>query len=427
MSPKKTKKKHYYGVFNAAKKFVPGKDKVYYAQAVYGDEEIEAVVASLKSGWLGMGKIVAEFQDKVAKLFGKQYGIVVNSGSTANYLAVKLMQLPAGSEVITPACTFPTTMSPIVLNRLIPVFADSELATYNLDLKNLEKMLSKKTRAIIVPHALGNLNDLQRLSSFCKKHNLYLIEDSCDTLGGSFGGKPTGAYTDITTASFYASHHITAAGGGGIVCVNRKEWANDAYAYREWGRAALHDDESLEYRFTSEHTGIHYDKKFTYTHMGYNLKPVESMFAFGLAQLKRLPEVVRVRARNFNTLRKFFESHEEYFILPKEHPKARVSWLAFPLTVKDGAPFTRFELIQFLESRNIQTRLFFAGNVLRHPAYKNIPHRVVGTLTNADKIMRDSFVIGAHHGMTSEMITHVKNTFTEFLGRFAGKKRVVSV
>ncbi|OGY63381.1 MAG: hypothetical protein A3B92_01920 [Candidatus Harrisonbacteria bacterium RIFCSPHIGHO2_02_FULL_42_16] len=376
---------------------------------------MEAVVQCLKEGWLGMGKYVAEFQDKVAKIFGKQYGVVVNSGSSANYAALKALNLPVGSEVITPACTFATTFSTIVLNNLLPVVADSDLGTYNLDLSKLEAMLSNKTRAVIVPHTLGNLNDMATLSKFCKKHNLYLIEDSCDTIGGQFSGQPTGVWSDITTASFYASHHITAAGGGGIVCINDSELARHVYAYREWGRAAQHDSEELDFRFTAEHTGVHYDKKFTYTHMGHNLKPVEVMFAFGLVQLKKLPEVVETRRKVFESLRNFFKNYEEYFILPEEHPDAKVTWLAFPLTIRDGAPFERFELLKFLEDRNIQTRLLFAGNILRHPAYKNVPCRVVGDLTNADKIMRDSLVIGAHQGMTAEMVDYVKATFEEFL------------
>src|SRR3989344_553118 len=410
------KEQNFYGVYNLpGNKFRPGKDKVYYAQAVYGDEEIEAVVQCLKEGWLGMGKYVAEFQDKVAKIFGKQYGVVVNSGSSANYAALKALNLPVGSEVITPACTFATTFSTIVLNNLLPVVADSDLGTYNLDLSKLEAMLSNKTRAVIVPHTLGNLNDMATLSKFCKKHNLYLIEDSCDTIGGQFSGQPTGVWSDITTASFYASHHITAAGGGGIVCINDSELARHVYAYREWGRAAQHDSEELDFRFTAEHTGVHYDKKFTYTHMGHNLKPVEVMFAFGLVQLKKLPEVVETRRKFFESLLNFFKNYEEYFILPEEHPDAKVTWLAFPLTIRDGAPFERFELLKFLEDRNIQTRLLFAGNILRHPAYKNVPCRVVGDLTNADKIMRDSLVIGAHQGMTAEMVDYVKVTFEEFL------------
>ncbi len=414
----KKSKKVYYGVYNKSATFSPGKDKVYYAQAVYGDEEIAAVVKCLKEGWLGMGKYVAEFEAKVAKIFGHKHGVVVNSGSSADLLALKIFDFPPGSEVITPACTFATTFSAIVINGLVPVVGDSELGSYNLDLRNLEKMLSKKTRAVIVPHTLGNLNDMETLSSFCKKHNLRLVEDSCDTIGGNFNGRPTGSYSDVTTSSFYASHHVTAGGGGGIVCFSDRELSQHAYAFREWGRAALNDSERLEDRFTDKLTGIHYDKKFTYTHMGYNLKPVEMMFAFGLVQLERLKETIRLRRQVFNDLVDFFSGYEDLFIVPKEHPKAEVTWLALPLTIKDGAPFKRFELIKFLEDRNVQTRLLFAGNILRHPAYKNVPHRVVGSLKNADKIMEDSFAIGAHQAMTPEVVDYVKGVFREFLRKY---------
>lgn len=411
----KSPAKAYYGIFNMKKSFVPGKDKIYYAQASYGKDEINAVVQCLKEGWLGMGKYVVEFERKVSGIFGHKHGLVVNSGSTANYLAFKVLGLPEGSEVITPACTFPTTYSAILLSGLVPVVADSVLGNYNLDLTKLEAMLSPKTRAVMIPHTLGNLNDMELLSDFCKKHNLYLIEDSCDTIGGKFNGKPTGFYSDMTTSSFYASHITTAGGGGGILCVSKPEFWRHAYAFREWGRAALDDNEDIGNRFTTELTGVHYDRKFTYTHMGHNLKPVEMMFAFGLVQLKKLDKFIGMRRAVFDGLYNFFKGYEDYFILPKEHPKAEVAWLAFPLTIKDGAPFTRFELVKYLEAANIQTRLLFAGNILRQPGYKDTPRRVVGELTNADKIMRDSFVIGAHQCITAPKLRYIKETFKKFL------------
>lgn len=416
-----TKKKVFYGVYNKQEAFIPGKHKVYYAQAVYGDEEIEAVVECLKRGWLGMGKYVSEFESAVAKIFGHAHGLVVNSGSSANILALKILDLPPGSEVITPACTFATTFSTILINDLVPVVGDSELGTYNLDLGNLDRMFSLKTRAVIVPHTLGNLNDMEVLSRFCKEHDLRLVEDSCDTIGGSFNGKPTGSYSDVTTSSFYASHHVTAGGGGGIVCCSEKALMQHAYAFREWGRAALNDSERLEDRFTEEFTGVHYDKKFTYTHMGYNFKPVEMMFAFGLVQLKKLDETIRLRRQVFDELVNFFRGYEDWFVLPKEHPKAAVTWLAFPLTIKDRAPFRRFELIKFLEEHNIQTRLLFAGNILRHPAYKNVPHRVVGSLTNADMVMENSFAIGAHQAMAPEVVAYVKEVFRKFFKKYSSR------
>ncbi len=410
--------KEYYGVHNKSGQFIPGKDKVFYAQAVYSDDEINAVVKCLKKGWLGMGATTAEFEQKVADILGKKFGLVVNSGSSATFLAMKIANLPEGSEVITPACTFSTTFSAILLNGLIPVVCDSYLGNYNIDLSKLESMLSAKTKAVLVPHTLGNLNDMEFLSKFCKELNLYLVEDSCDTIGGKFAGQPAGAFGDVTTCSFYASHHITAAGGGGILCMSDPKLRKTAYAYREWGRAAMDDSENLEDRFTTELTGVSYDRKFTYTHLGFNLKPVEAMFAFGLVQLEKLPEIIEIRKRHFNALRDFLKQYEKYFILPEEHPKAESTWLAFPLTIRDGAPFKRFELIKYLEDHNIQTRLLFAGNILRHPGYKDAPHRIVGELKNADKIMNDALVIGAHHGMTNGMIDYIKETFASFFKKY---------
>jgi len=399
------------------KKFKPGTDKIYYSLAVYGDEEKKAVAEALDKGWLGMGNYSAEFSKRVAGLFGKKAGVFVNSGSSGTLLALKILDLKPGSEVITTACTFATTLAAILNNDLIPVLADSELGTYNLDLRNLSKMLSKKTRAIILPHTLGNLNEMKALRSFCDKNNLYLIEDSCDTIGGKIYGKPTGSFADISVCSFYASHHITAAGGGGILCMDDDKLLAKALAYRDWGRFG-DDNEDIEERFNLNVDGIPYDRKFVYSKIGYNLKPTEIQAAFGLAQLNKLVHFNKIRKNNFNRLRSFLRRYEEFLILPEELPKAEVYWLAFPITIKDGAPFSRLDILRHLESRKIQTRLLFAGNVLRQPAFKNIQKRVVGKLTVADKIMRDTFVVGSHHGLTDEMVDYMGSSFAEFLDKY---------
>lgn len=396
------------------KKFKPGIDKVYYTMAVYGDEEKKAVADALNEGWLGLGKYSAEFSTKVANIFGKKEGVFVNSGSSGTLLALKILDLPPGSEVITAACTFATTLASILHNNLVPVMADSELGTYNLDLKNLSKMVSKKTGAIILPHTLGSLNDMKALQTFCKKHKLYFIEDSCDTIGGKFAGKPTGSFADISVCSFYASHNITAGGGGGILCMNDDKLIAKALAYRDWGRFG-DDNEDVNERFNLNVDGIPYDRKFLYSLIGFNLKPTEMQAAFGLAQLKKLDSFNKIRKHNFDRLRKSLSKYEKFFILPKDLPKAEAYWLAFPLTIKDGAPFTRLELLRYLESKKIQTRLLFAGNILRQPAFRNIPHRVVGKLTNADKVMKDTFVVGAHHGLTNETIDYISSVFDQFM------------
>ena len=407
----------YLGPSFLEKKFRPGVDKIYYSFAVYGDEEKKASAKALEEGWLGLGKYSAQFSAEIAAILGKKAGVFVNSGSSGTLLALKVLDLPSGSEVITTACTFATTFGAILHNNLIPVVADSKLETYNLDLSNLPKMLSKKTRAIILPHTLGNLNDMKTLSIFCKKNKLYLIEDSCDTLGGKIDGKPTGILADISVCSFYASHHITAAGGGGMLSMDDDKFLARALAHRDWGRFG-DDNEDIDERFNLHIDGIPYDRKFVYSTIGYNLKPTEIQAAFGLAQLKKLGKFNAIRKNNFQKLRGFLSKYDKFLIMPEELKGAEVYWLAFPITIKDGAPFSRLELLRYLESKKIQTRLLFAGNIIRQPAFKNTKHRVVGKLTNADKIMKDTFVIGCHHGLTDEMVDYVYSSFESFLKRY---------
>jgi CDP-6-deoxy-D-xylo-4-hexulose-3-dehydrase len=409
--------KTYLGPTFLGKKFEPGVDKIYYALAVYGDEEKQAVAKTLDEGWLGLGKYSLEFSQKIADILGKKHGVFVNSGSSGTFKSLKILHLDPDSEVITPACTFATTFSAILNNNLIPVVADSKLGSYNIDLDKLPEMLSNKTKAIILPHTLGNLNDMQRLQEFCKEHNLYFIEDSCDTIGGSFNNQPTGSFSDISVCSFYASHHITAGGGGGMVCLNDDKLFARAQAYRDWGRFG-DDIEDIDERFNYHIDGVPYDRKFTYSAIGFNFKPVEMQAAFGLAQLAKLKMFNEIRKRNFHRLRDYLKKYEEYFILPEEHPNADVQWLAFPITLQDNLPFTRLDLLRFLESKEIQTRLLFAGNILRQPAFRTVKHRVVGKLSNADKVMKDTFVIGCHHGLTDEMVDYMCDVFDEFLKKY---------
>lgn len=404
----------YLGPTYLNRKFRPGVDKVYYAMAVYGDEEKRAVAQALDDGWLGIGKRSAQFAGEVATLFGKRHGVLTNSGSSANLLAFKALDLPAGSEVITAACTFATTISEIIHNDLTPVFADSFLGTYNLDYGRLEAMVSPKTKAVILPHTIGNLNDMPLLQRFCALNNLKLIDDSCDTMGGTVNGQPTGTYSDVTTCSFYASHIITAGGGGGILAVNDLELMRRAYAFRDWGRFG-DDDEDIRSRFDYPIDGIPYDKKFIYSVIGYNLKPVEMQAAFGLEQLKKLPGFIARRQEVYRRLREFFTRYEDTFILPETLPNASVVWLAFPLTLRDSVKFKRLDLLTHLEEHHIQTRMLFAGNILRHPGFTHIRHRVVGPLTNADKIMRDTFMIGCHQGMDDDQLAYVFEVFEAFL------------
>ena len=396
--------------------------RVPYGYSVHGQEEINAVVKVLK-GNTSIGDNTKEFESKIAKMFGKKYGVMVNSGSSANLLAIELLNLPKGSEVITPLLTFSTTVAPLIQKGLVPVFVDIDPATYVVNMDQVEKAISKKTRALMIPNLIGNIPDLKRLSALAKKHKLYFIEDSCDTLGGTFSGKPTGVYSDITTTSFYGSHIINGAGGGGMVCVNNPKWLDRLVVMRGWGRqSSLFGEkaksELLENRFRAKLGGIPYDNKFIFSEIGYNFLPLEISSAFALAQLKRLPKFAALRQKHFSNLYKFFSTHSKYFILPKTTKGAKTLWLAFPLIIKQGSPFTRLELVKFLENYNIQTRPVFTGNILKQPAFKRIPHRLAAkAYPNTEQVMKQALVIGAHQGLTEAQINYLKARFDQFLSR----------
>lgn len=402
------------------KTFKPGVDRILYAQAAYDQEEITAVVNSLKSGWLGPGKFTQKFEEKVADLFGKKYGLFVNSGSSANLIAIEIANLQPGSEIITQACTFPTTLSPLIIKGLTPVFVDSELGTYNIDPEKIEHAISSKTKAIFISHALGNINDMAKIAKICKKYKLLFIEDSCDTLGSRFDGKPTGIWSDITTTSFYAPHHITTAGGGGMVMTNSKHLIKEAKIFRDWGRALPENyDENIQERFHFKlHGGVDYDGKFTYVKVGYNFKAIDLQAAFGLVQLKKLSKFNRTREKNFKRLFQFFTKHQKHFILPKSHAGAQVYWLAFPLTIRQESPIVRKDLLTCLEEHKIQTRLVFSGNILYHEPYRGIKHRIYRNLKNTNIIMKQSFLIGCHHGMTNNMLDYLLDAFEKYLKKF---------
>lgn len=406
------------------KKFIPGQDWIWYApngRDAFGEEEIAAVVKSLRSGWLTTGRITEEFERRVAALFGKKYGLFVNSGSSANLLALLASRLPRGGEIITPACNFNTTVSPIAQTGLIPVFIDVEPGAYTLDCSALEPALSKKTAAVLAPHLIGNFVDLPAIRRFCQKHKLVFIEDSCDTIGGKFAGQPSGRWSDITTTSFYASHVITAAGAGGMLLTNNKILRERARVLRDWGRGLSRHDDNIRSRLaTYKIEGRAYDSAFVFVERGYNFRPTEMQAAFALAQLKRLAVFIKIRCRNFSRLGKFFAAWPDYFILPRSLPRATVNWLAFPLTIKRGAPFSRNTFVRFLETRKIQTRPLFSGNILKHPAYQGIKYRRVGSLANSQMIMEQSCLLGMHHGITDEMLDYIFNVVADFLKKLRG-------
>ncbi|MBA3536114.1 MAG: aminotransferase class I/II-fold pyridoxal phosphate-dependent enzyme [Tatlockia sp.] len=388
-----------------------------YGKTVHGEEEIEAVVSVLRTS-TQMGKHVREMEEKVANSFSKQHGIMVNSGSSANYLAIEILDLPAGSEVITPALTFSTTVAPLVKNGLIPAFVDVEPGTFNIDANQVEAMISPKTKAMMIPNLLGNLPNWKVLRELANKHNLILIEDSADTLGATIDGQPVGRFTDLSTTSFYGSHVVNCAGNGGMLCVNEQRLNERAKLLRSWGRSSslFVESEAIENRFNIQVDGIDYDAKFVFEALGYNLEPSEMGAAFGLVQLSKLAQNIKSREQAFDQHTKFFSKYKEWFILPKQLPDSKTGWLAFPLTIKDSSPFSRKELQIFLEKRNIQTRTVFTGNILRQPGFSKIDRRESATgYPHADQVMRGGILLGCHHGLTPEMMAHIHQSFEEFV------------
>jgi CDP-4-dehydro-6-deoxyglucose reductase, E1 len=393
--------------------------RVFYAQAVYGREEIDAVTRVLEDSSLALmgGPEVSRFEQRVAALFGKRFGLMVNSGSSANTLAFAALELERGSEVITPALTFSTTVAPLVQQGLVPAFVDVEPDTFNIDAAQVEDLIGPRTKAMMVPNLIGNLPDWGSLREIADRHGLKVVEDSADTIGSTYRGAPTGALSDIATTSFYASHVVTAAGFGGMVTLSDPELEQRARLLRGWGRSSsiLGESEAIEDRFGVDLDGIEYDAKFLFSGIGYNFLPSEIAAAFGNVQLDRLSEYAGRRIANYAGLRTFFAKYEEWFILPRQNPDAVTPWLAVPLIVREDAPFTRRELQTHLETAGIQTRVVFTGNVLRQPAFAGIERREhPGGYPNADRVTSGGLLLGCHQGMTREQIDHVMDTFGEF-------------
>ncbi len=389
--------------------------RVPYALSVYDDHEIKAVVKVLKEHRTNMGKDTEEFERKISKIYGKKYGIMVNSGSSANLLAVEILNLPPSSEVVTPVLTFSTTISPLLQHGLVPVFADVIPGKYIIDVDKIEKLITPKTKAILVPLLLGNIPQMDRIRAIAKKYKLFFIEDSCDTIGATYKGRPTGFYSDITTTSFFGSHIITAGGNGGMILVNNKEWRDKAKVLRGWGRSSsiFSESESIEKRFKKKLNNLDYDAKFIFEEVGYNFLPNELGAAFGLEQLKKLPTFVQLRKNNFKRLLKYFTKYETYFKLPEELANTSTAWLAFPLTIKKTAPFKRIEIVKYLEKENIQTRPIFTGNILKQPGFKNL--KGTGKYPVADDIMENGFIIGCHNGLTKTHLNKIEEVFTKFI------------
>jgi CDP-4-dehydro-6-deoxyglucose reductase, E1 len=397
--------------------------RILYAEAVYDERAIQAVVDVLRNRrhTLMNGPAVREFEERIAALFGKESGVMVNSGSSANLLAVASLDLPAGSEVITPALTFSTTVAPLVQCRLVPAFVDVTPDSYVVDVEQVEAMIGPKTRALMIPNLLGNLPDWTALRTIASRHRLHVIEDSADTVGAQFDGRPTGQLSDISTTSFYASHVLTAGGFGGMVCSSDRAFAQRARLLRGWGRSsALTDEsESVEARFNATVDGIPYDSKFVFQAVGFNFLPSEVGAAFGLAQCADLPSFIQKRIDHFGQLASFFGRHERWFILPRRDPRVRSGWLAFPLLIRPDAPFARRDLQIHFERNGIQTRTVFTGNILRQPGFSGIVRRErAGGYPNADAVMRGGLLVGCHHGLTSSDVERICDVYSQFAEKF---------
>jgi CDP-6-deoxy-D-xylo-4-hexulose-3-dehydrase len=395
--------------------------RVPYGLSVHGKQEIDAVKAVLKTS-TQMGVNVRNFEKKIAKLFLKKKGLMTNSGSSAILLAMETLDFPPGSEIITPILTFSTTVGYIVKNNWIPIFADVDEGTYCISTKKIEKLITKKTRAIIAPNLMGNIVDWKKIAEVVKRKKILIIEDSADTLGAKFKNKSASSYSDISITSFYGSHIINCAGNGGMVCFNDEKKYIRAKLLRSWGRSSsLYDEKSekIENRFNIRLDGIPYDKKFVFEKIGHNLEPSELGAAFGLVQLKKLSSNIKKRIDNFKSHTIFFEKYSDYFVLPKQLPNSYTGWLAYPITIKENVPFTRNNMQIFLEKKNIQTRVIFTGNILRQPGFKDIKTKSKkDEFPEADKVMKNGILIACHHGLTKKMKKHIYNSIHEFMKRY---------
>jgi len=406
-----------------ARDFVAGESSVPVSGKVFDGAEMRLLVDSSLDFWLTTGRFAEQFEREFAKWFGIRECVLVNSGSSANLLAVTALTSPrlgdrrlqSGDEVITVAAGFPTTINPIIQNNLVPVFIDVTLPTYNVDVTQLEQALSPRTRAIIIAHTLGNPFDLDAVKAFAARHDLWLIEDSCDAVGATYRGRKVGTFGDLATTSFYPAHHIT-MGEGGSVLMEKPLLRTLVESFRDWGRdcwCAPGKDNTCGKRFDWQLGNLPcgYDHKYTYSHIGYNLKLSDMQAAVGVAQLQKVDGFIEMRRRNFQALHEGLRDLEEFFILPEATAGSEPSWFGFPIAVRAGAPFTRNQVIQELEKRKIATRLLFGGNLVRQPAYQNVAHRIAAPLVNTDFVMNQVFWIGVFPGITPAMLDYVLESF----------------
>jgi len=397
--------------------------RVYYGKAVYGKEEIAASLDVLKNKSISLidGPSVKELEKKISKVFGKKYGLMVNSGSSANLLALSSFDFKKGSEIITPTLTFSTTVSPIYQVGCVPHFIDVEEFSFLSNLDQIEKAINKKTVAIMLPNLLGNVINWKRVYNIAKKYHLKVIEDSADTIGYKFKEKDFGKCSDATTNSFYASHVITGAGFGGMVCFNDKRYYDRAKLLRGWGRssAIFNESEGLKKRFSEKVDGIPYDGKYIFSDLGYNFLPSEISAAFALEQLKKLKKNINTRVKNFDRIFKFIKQYDRYFDLPKQIPGIKTGWLAYPIIIKKNSKIKRRDMQIFLEKKGIQTRTIFTGNILRQPIMKKKKYKKVKNCSlHSNNIMKNGILIGCHQGLREVEISYMFKNIKLFLRKY---------
>ncbi|MDC0539528.1 DegT/DnrJ/EryC1/StrS aminotransferase family protein [Candidatus Pelagibacter sp.] len=395
-------------------------NKIPYGKCVYGNEEINNVLKCLKKS-TQMGNEVSTFEEKIAKLFGKNYGIMVNSGSSALTLAIKVLNLPKNSEIITPCLNFGTAISSIIFNGHKPIFVDVNKETLQIDISLIEKKINKKTKALLIPNLIGNVPDWIKINKIAKKYKLKIIEDSADTLGGKIKNRPTGTYSDISITSFYGSHVISCAGNGGMLMLNSKSLYDKAKILRSWGRlsSTVKDSENIKNRLNISLSGIDYDRKFVFSELGYNFEPSEIGAAFGNVQLKKFKKFSKIRNINFNYHANFFKKFSDFFIIPKVLPTVSTNFLSYPIIMKENKKFSRKQLQVFMENSGVQTRPIFTGNLLRHPAFKflNNKNNNVNSFPESDYIMKYGLLIGCHQGLDLKSLDKIHNIVKIFLNK----------
>lgn len=412
--------------------FVPGISQIPVSGKVFDEAEVCRLVDASLDFWLTTGRYAESFEAKFAKVMGVRHAVLCNSGSSANLLAVTTLtsqklgkrQVQDGDEVVTVAAGFPTTVNPLLQNRLVPVFVDAKMGTYDADMDRVAEAIGPKTKAIVMAHTLGNPFDLSRVMALAAEHDLWVIEDTCDAVGATYEGREVGSFGDLATASFYPAHHIT-MGEGGCVLTKMKKLRTIVESFRDWGRDCWcppGQDNTCGRRFDWQlgELPYGYDHKYVYSHIGYNLKATDMQAAVGVAQLGKLDGFIAARRHNWRRLREGLADLEDLLLLPEPTPNSDPSWFGFAITVRESAPFQRSDLVAYLEDHRIATRLLFGSNLVRQPAFKGHPYRVVGSLANADLITEGTLWIGVYPGITDEMIDYMLEVMHEFTQRYRG-------